>query len=150
MYEPPGIIIPYVRFTPVQTLVGGGCLSFPKNPFHVTSMAYGQPVFDYCTRPRYDAAMKNLILSGQGDNTLLVCAEDGCDWDRGYPMAEPLENIVEDGLTHRREGHSPPARRPAADQNELHTFEPELFDDKHCATCWPFKRRKGHRIHATR
>ena len=47
--------------------------------------------------------MKNLILSGHGDNIILICAEDGCRWHREFPMAEPLENVVEDGLTHRRE-----------------------------------------------
>lgn len=39
-------------------------------------------------------------------------------------------------------------RRAHVDQNELHTFDPEPFDPKHCATCWPFKRRKGHSLHA--
>lgn len=34
-YEPPGIIIRYVRFTPVRTLVGDRRSSFPKSPYHV-------------------------------------------------------------------------------------------------------------------
>lgn len=120
VYEPPGIIIPYVRFTPVQTLVGGGCLSFPKNPFHVTSMAYGQPVFDYCTRPRYDAAMakfdtsdnplKGFEVRAEGDRLFLVCRASGLSvfhYYRRIKRITYLDDILNFAAAHRLECKAP-------------------------------------------
>lgn len=48
---------------------------------------------------------KDLILSGQGDNVLLICAKDNCKWSQAYPQAEPLTKLMEEGVSHTRWAH---------------------------------------------
>lgn len=49
---------------------------------------------------------EDLIVSGNGDNTLLICAKDDCEWVQPYPMAEPLANLLKAATEHLNEVHS--------------------------------------------
>lgn len=48
---------------------------------------------------------QEIIVSGLGDNLLLICAKDGCGWTETYPMAEPLDNLIKDATKHLNESH---------------------------------------------
>lgn len=52
MYEPPGIIIRYVRFTPVRTMAPDRFSPLPNSPSTYAPVIYGQPDFDQCARIR--------------------------------------------------------------------------------------------------
>lgn len=50
--------------------------------------------------------MDKLLISGQGDNTLLICnATDDCEWNKGFPMGEDIARIVEEGIHHQKMAH---------------------------------------------
>lgn len=51
------------------------------------------------------ALVDHYTMSGYGDNTLLICNRDDCDWLQGYPVAHDLTDILRGALDHELSRH---------------------------------------------
>jgi hypothetical protein len=92
---------------------------------------------------------EKFLISGHGDNSLLICVRGDCEWSREFPMAEGLGSFMVEADRHTAEAHGIQEWVPSPNRNKPHPFQPRIFDIIHCETCWPRARRQAHAIHAS-